>query len=72
MIAVDTNVLIYAHDPRDSRKQDTAISILNSVIDGVLLRHSQAAVIRCAQECPLALRHSWATDEKGSSGLSIS
>jgi len=37
MIAVDTNVLIYAHDPRDSRKQDAALSILNSLADGALL-----------------------------------
>jgi predicted nucleic acid-binding protein len=37
MIAVDTNILIYAHDPRDSRKQDTALSILKSLTDGALL-----------------------------------
>ena len=37
MIAVDTNVLIYAHDPRDSRKQSVALSILNSLTDGALL-----------------------------------
>ena len=37
MTAVDTNVLVYAHDPRDSRKQGIALSILNSLNDGVLL-----------------------------------
>ena len=37
MIAVDTNVLIYAHDPRDGRKQSVALSILNSLTDDALL-----------------------------------
>lgn len=37
MTAVDTNVLIYSHDPRDTRKQTIALSILNSLKDGVLL-----------------------------------
>jgi predicted nucleic acid-binding protein len=37
MTAVDTNVFIYAHDPRDSRKQDIALSLLSSLNDGVLL-----------------------------------
>jgi len=37
MTAVDTNVLIYAHDPRDNRKQSTALSILSSLTDGALL-----------------------------------
>jgi len=37
MAAVDTNVLIYSHDPRDTRKQTIALSILNSLKDGVLL-----------------------------------
>ncbi len=37
MNAVDTNVLIYARDPRDSAKQGTAISLLANLDDGVLL-----------------------------------
>lgn len=37
MTAVDTSVLIYSHDPRDTRKQTIALSILNSLKDGVLL-----------------------------------
>ncbi len=37
MNAVDTNVLIYAHDPRDSRKQKIAISLIESLGEGVLL-----------------------------------
>lgn len=37
MNAVDTNVLIYAHDPRDSRKQQTAARLISSLTDGVLL-----------------------------------
>lgn len=35
--AVDTNVLIYAHDPRDTTKNSIAISLVDSLFDGVLL-----------------------------------
>jgi predicted nucleic acid-binding protein len=37
MNAVDTNVLIYAHDPRDPNKQAVAISLIESLTDAVLL-----------------------------------
>jgi predicted nucleic acid-binding protein len=37
MNAVDTNILIYAHDPRDAAKMNTAIALLDSLVDGVLL-----------------------------------
>ncbi len=37
MNAVDTNVLIYAHDPRDTRKQSAASTQIESLKDGVLL-----------------------------------
>ena len=37
MNAIDTNVLIYAHDARDPRKQTTALSLIESQVDGVLL-----------------------------------
>lgn len=37
MNAVDTNVLIYAHDPRDTTKNSIAISLIDSLFDGVLL-----------------------------------
>ena len=37
MNAVDTNVLIYVHDPRDFTKQVTASNLLQSLTDGVLL-----------------------------------
>jgi predicted nucleic acid-binding protein len=37
MTAVDTDLLFYAHDPRDKRKQSIALSILNSLSDGALL-----------------------------------
>ena len=37
MNAVDTNVLIYAHDSRDPQKQATAVSLIQSQADGVLL-----------------------------------
>jgi predicted nucleic acid-binding protein len=37
MRAVDTNILIYAHDPRDASKQQIAIDFNQSLTDGVLL-----------------------------------
>lgn len=37
MNAVDTNVLIYVHDPRDPVKQMTADSLVKSLTNGVLL-----------------------------------
>lgn len=37
MNAVDTNVLIYAHDPRDTTKNSIAISLVDSLFDGVLI-----------------------------------
>lgn len=37
MNAVDTNVLIYAHDPRDPVKQNKALALIASLTDGVLL-----------------------------------
>lgn len=37
MNAVDTNVLLYAHDPRDPAKQQTATTLIQSLTDGVLL-----------------------------------
>jgi predicted nucleic acid-binding protein len=37
MNAVDTNVLIYAHDPRDPVKQNQAVALIASLTNGVLL-----------------------------------
>ena len=38
MTAVDTNILFYAHDPRDIRKHDIAVELIASLHDtGVLL-----------------------------------
>lgn len=37
MNAVDTNVLIYAHDPRDTAKQSAATAQIENLKDGVLL-----------------------------------
>jgi predicted nucleic acid-binding protein len=37
MNAVDTNILIYARDPRDQAKKARASSLLKSLTDGVLL-----------------------------------
>jgi predicted nucleic acid-binding protein len=37
MNAVDTNILIYARDPRDPAKQQKARATISSISDGVLL-----------------------------------
>ena len=37
MNAVDTNILVYAHDPREPEKQAVAISLIESLSDPVLL-----------------------------------
>lgn len=37
MIAVDTNILFYAHDARDGRKQKIAVELIASLQQGVLL-----------------------------------
>lgn len=37
MNAVDTNILIYAHDPRDARKRTIAVTLVDSLIDGAML-----------------------------------
>ncbi len=37
MIAVDTNILFYAHDSRDKRKQAIAVDLIASIRDGALL-----------------------------------
>jgi len=37
MNALDTNILLYAHDPRDATKQTIAVSLIQSLTDGALL-----------------------------------
>lgn len=37
MIAVDTNILLYVHDPRDARKQRIAMELVNALDDPALL-----------------------------------
>lgn len=37
MNAVDTNVLLYAHDSRDPAKQTIAIALIESLTEGILL-----------------------------------
>jgi len=37
MNAIDTNILIYAHDPRDPVKQNKAVELIDTLDDGVLL-----------------------------------
>lgn len=37
MIALDTNILLYACDARDPKKQEAALRLIESTEDGVLL-----------------------------------
>jgi len=37
MNAVDTNILFYARDSRDGRKQQIAVELIASLVDGALL-----------------------------------
>jgi predicted nucleic acid-binding protein len=37
MNAVDTNILVYVHDPRDPTKQAIAKALVQSLVDGALL-----------------------------------
>jgi predicted nucleic acid-binding protein len=37
MNAVDTNILIYVNDPRDLVKQETAVSLVSDLTEGILL-----------------------------------
>lgn len=43
MNAVDTNILVYSRNPRDSRKQSKANALLASLVDGALLLLWQVA-----------------------------
>jgi predicted nucleic acid-binding protein len=49
MNAVDTNILIYARDPRDPTKQALATALLSSLTDAVLLWQ-----VACELHCCLA------------------
>ena len=50
MNAVDTNILIYVHDPRDPIKQSTAIFLLDSVSDLALLRQVACEYIAASRK----------------------
>ncbi len=63
MNAVDTNVLIYARDPRDPAKQAIANSLLASFTDGVLLWQVACEYLAAARKLvPLGfdLNQAWA------------
>jgi predicted nucleic acid-binding protein len=50
MDAVDTNVLLYAHDPRDAVKQQKAVSLIQSLVNGVLLWQVACEYISASQK----------------------
>ena len=43
---IDSNVLVYGHDPRDRRKQDIAIALL----EGLISRRRAALSVQCLSE----------------------
>ena len=50
MNAVDTNILIYARDPRDPVKQQAADTLLASLTDGVLLWQVACAYLAASRK----------------------
>lgn len=74
MNAVDTNILFYARDPRDRRKQRVAGELIASLSDGVLLWQVACEFLSASRKLEaygyapdhavadiLGLRQSWAT-----------
>jgi predicted nucleic acid-binding protein len=62
MNAVDTNVLIYLHDPRDPRKQSQAIALVSALRPGVLLWQvacEYVAVARKLRSIGVSEQHIW-------------
>jgi len=58
MTAVDTNILIYIHDPRESDKQEIASNIVTSIDDGVLLWRVACEYIAASRKLE-PLGYSW-------------
>lgn len=58
MNAVDTNVLVYAQDPRDARKRDIASSLIRELPDGVLLYQVACEYIAASRKlAPFGFSH---------------
>jgi len=57
MTAIDTNILFYAHDSRDPRKQQIAVDLIRSLKDGALLWQ-------------VACEYLWASRKLGPQGFS--
>jgi predicted nucleic acid-binding protein len=58
MNGIDTNVLLYVHDPRDPAKQEIAASLLQSLTDGVLLWQVACEYIAASRKLePLGYSH---------------
>ena len=45
MIALDTNVLIYACDKADPRRQQIALDLISNTTDGIILVHKPTALV---------------------------
>jgi len=62
MNAVDTNILIYAHDPRDPVKRSAALTLLASLDDAVLIWQVAAEYIAACRKLEphgYSLAHGW-------------
>ena len=60
MNAVDTNILLYVHDPRDPRKQAIAIRLIQSMTSPVLLWQVACEYVAASRK----LRHVGVTDRE--------
>jgi hypothetical protein len=56
MNAVDTNILLYVHDPRDASKQRAADALLDSLSEGALLWQVACEHARASHSSQLAAR----------------
>ena len=59
MNAIDTNILIYVHDSRDPVKQATAITLILSLANGVLLWQVACEYINASRKLGLNLTQAW-------------
>ena len=66
MNAVDTNVLLYVHDPRDPRKQSTATRLVASLANAILIWQVACEYIAASRKlAPLGFRQDDAWRELG-------
>lgn len=70
MNAVDTNVLLYTHDPRDARKQAIAVDIVGTISDVVLLWQVACEYIAASRKLTLQANPIWSQSTSGMARVS--